>query len=111
MGGEVLAMAPGTRQRLMMAAGVPIFHPLVRQTGQQRGIDSRSSSTHHGETEPARPSSPEATAGTGQKTSFVLGKGVNRHSSLVNREDTAEGRRHSSIVLGKSVNRHEERAA
>ena len=62
MGGEVLAMAPVTRQSLIMAAGVPIFHPLVRQTGQQRGINSRSSSTHHGETEPARPSSPEATA-------------------------------------------------
>ncbi len=63
MGGEVLAMAPVTRQSLMMAAGVPIWHPLVRQTGQQRGINSRSSSTHHGETEPARPSSPAYKAG------------------------------------------------
>ncbi len=62
MGGEVLAMAPVTRQSLIMAAGVPIFPPLVRQTGQQRGINSRPSSAHHGETEPARPSSPEATA-------------------------------------------------
>ncbi len=82
MGGEVLAMAPVTRQSLMMAAGVPIFHPLVRQTGQQRDINSRSSSTHHGETEPARPSSPEAPA---YKAGEVVAFDCARHHPLHSR--------------------------
>ncbi len=53
-------MASVAHSRWNTAAGVPIFYPLVRHTGQQRGIISRPSSTHQGETEPARPSSPEA---------------------------------------------------
>ncbi len=52
-------MAPVVHSRWNKAAGVPIFYPLVRHTGQQRGITSRPSSPHQGETEPACPSSPE----------------------------------------------------
>ncbi len=70
-------MAPVTRQSLIMAAGVPIFHPLVRQTGQQLVINSHSSTTHHGETEPARPSSPEAAS---HKEGGLRASG--KHSSL-----------------------------
>ncbi len=43
------------------AAGVPIFHPLVRHTGQPDGASGRPASTHHGEPERARRSSPDTT--------------------------------------------------
>ncbi len=43
------------------AAGVPIFPPLVRHTGQQYGADGRPASTHHGEPEHALRSSADTT--------------------------------------------------
>ncbi len=66
-------MASVVHSRWNKAAGVPIFYPLVRHTGQQRGITSRPSSTHHGETEHSarrRPRTPSSSPSLHISTDF-----------------------------------------